>query len=71
MKVKRYDLVTSHYDGGGSMDEYDDGDYIHSTDYDALLALARRLRKVAMGLWATEDDTDYHTVVSDSAWLEE
>ena len=74
MKVKRYDpyyISDQGYRVGADMAIESLGDWVRADDYDALLALARRLRLVAMGLYKTEDDTDYASVVADSAWLEE
>jgi hypothetical protein len=67
MPVKRYDPCYSNEMGervAADMETDTYGDYVLATDYDALLALAKRLRA---GIVTTDD----LTLLVDSAWLEE
>ena len=66
MKVKRFAYQDSPYTTGMAVD---------ATDYDALLALARRLRKSLTDEKAYGGGTVYcaetNETIFDSAWLEE
>ena len=72
MKAKRYTVY--EYTGKGvlAVEENTTGKYVLATDYDALLALARRLR-IELVSYAKDapvmcDDIE---LLDDSAWLEE
>ena len=78
MKVKRYDpyyISDQGYKVGADMAIESLGDWVRADDYDALLALARRLRKSLTDEKAYGGGTVYcaetNETIFDSAWLEE
>jgi hypothetical protein len=62
MKAKRYDIDIDH-------ETMPSGCYVHENDFDALLALAKRLRDAWLNDAAMPVDTC--KLYRDSAWLEE
>lgn len=70
MKVKRYsayEVPCTYTKRGNPVIQ----EVVLASDYDALLALARMLRKLAKELWQSEDDSNLVSVMRESAWLEE
>jgi hypothetical protein len=72
MNMKRYgESIAATPDGCDfkllPVDEPELGLWVKAADYDALLALARRLRD-SLIVWSAKGDPD---VLHDSAWLEE